>query len=223
MIKLQKTVQFILLFLVLLATSCSNKEKNITQKNEISTNSISELKTITLSEMTKPDSVYKYFSNTKYIAFIKNDMFISLFEFTGKTNYSDYNNEKVLYSNTQEEPIWFLDLVNDLLILDEGTSPNPHTILFYDIKNNLNIFDGYLYKNYYEIKDNKITILKEIGNRITKEDYKKIPKNIQNKIQEFILEDKQNENYLIYYHEYTFDFTTRKIEPLNLIHVTSAW
>jgi hypothetical protein len=110
---------------------------------------------------------------------------------------------------------WYIDSLYDQLIIDIGTSSAPHAILFIDFSSGKKILsDNYYYPNEFIVKNNKVLILKYIGQQISNEQRDLIDMDAYNARKEIFEKYKDQ---IHYYSEHYYNLETRVVEDINLI------
>jgi hypothetical protein len=216
-------IALILLAIFVVSVTACSKEKNSTQNN---TNTITErikdekIANNKLHEPKNYSSLSSVISNN-FIVFMNNytagNIFIAAYKYHGTNNFYDYKENKPIRENFDEDPIWYLDTQEGILVLDEGTHSNPHNIYFIDLENNNDLTNGlYQYPNDYRKISGKVFILDYIGKTLDKEQEKRLDMNQYREQASQIIDTNLK---LSYYEEYYFNLETREIEDLNVIFI----
>jgi hypothetical protein len=209
-----KKTSLLVLFFVLGFISCKIKEAPNIADNNID-NRVLE---IVDDPYLKYKIKYKYeYDDDKYIVF-NDGMFISyVFIKKQSLDYTDYENDKPVFTLEKNDLAFFKHIIDDVLIFTYGTVSDPVVVRFFDLLDGNDLFndDLYLYKAHFFMKGG--ILLKKIGYRdeLTDEQLAYIDQDIYKEELEYLIRrTERNEDDLMYYQAYVYDFVHKTIEPV---------
>jgi len=166
------------------------------------------------------DSYYKYeYDDDKYIVFSENHLFIKyVFNKKQSLNYIDYKDDEPIFTLDNPDLAFFKYIINDVLIFTYGTWANPLLVRFINLSDGNDLLDeNYFFKsNYFQ---NGYILLKEIGHKykLNEEQLLYLDHDIYKEALDLEIRRGGNEDRLMYYQEYSYDFVNKKLNQLNRI------